>query len=357
MTQFSLPTLVATVDNGATLSDKFNNAIAALYSNHEGASPPPNPVDGMLWADNVNQSNAAAPSIALKFFENGSWYRLGEISLTSALFTTSGGVSKAGDSMLGPLTFPVGSAANPSIRFTGALATGFYSGGANSIRVSINGNERGKWDGSGLDVFDTITITGTGAGTTFRMNKASGGLSNRILGMAGGTRRWAVDIGDDAAEGGADSGSNFKIYPHGDGGGAKMPAFQISRLHQIWFWSGSWSTGVHLAAGSSGWSAMSDERQKDIAGPVTGGLTAINAIRPIRYRFKTEPATAPLRVGLSAQSVQTHIPEAVAVREDNVGTAQMDAGILMLTITDIIPHMIAAIQELAAEVEKLKARP
>jgi hypothetical protein len=354
MSQFAIPSLDATVDDGVSLTAKFNGAIKALYSNHEGAGQPPSPVDGMLWADNTKQTDATDPHIMLKMREGGAWYQLGKLNLTAGIFTTSGGVQRAGDQMQGQLKLVDGSAAAPGFAFQSSPSSGFFSGNANSIKVAINGVERGHWDGSGLDVFDTITITGTGQSATFRINKQGSGKTSHILGMSNGQRRWDLHVGDDQAESGGDTGSMFKVSPHNDAGGAKMPAFQISRLHQIWFWTGSWSTGMLMNPGASSWSAISDERMKNIVAPITNGVEAINAIKAIRYRFKDEPDTAPVRIGLSAQSVQTLIPEAVAEVDNQGPGVRTHEKTLVLAMTDIIPHLVAAIQELSAEVARLK---
>jgi Chaperone of endosialidase len=122
-------------------------------------------------------------------------------------------------------------------------------------------------------------------------------------------------------------------------------------------YSGTGGTGATLAGGATAWSATSDERLKNIDSEVTDGLAAVLAMRPIRYRYKTDEPTARMRIGLSAQSVQPNVPEAITevplIGSDGNLTAE---SYLNLAITDVIPHMIAAIKELKAQNDALVAR-
>jgi hypothetical protein len=121
-------------------------------------------------------------------------------------------------------------------------------------------------------------------------------------------------------------------------------------------YTGSGNTGVLLIGGSNAWAAISDERLKNIDSEVTNGLEAVLAMRPIRFRFKTDDADAPMRIGLTAQSVRLHVPEAVieAPRIGDDGQLTVEK-YLNLALQEVIPHLVAAVQELAAEVQALKS--
>jgi Chaperone of endosialidase len=120
-------------------------------------------------------------------------------------------------------------------------------------------------------------------------------------------------------------------------------------------YSGSGNTGMALLNGATAWSLTSDERLKNIDSEVTDGLAAVLAMRPIRYRYKFEDASAPLRVGLTAQSVQAYVPEAVdevlMLGDDGKATEEMR---LSLRITEVIPHMIDAIKTLNERLAQLE---
>jgi hypothetical protein len=105
------------------------------------------------------------------------------------------------------------------------------------------------------------------------------------------------------------------------------------------------STGVNLASGSTAWIAQSDIRLKDVIGTYTNAITDILKIEPIKYVFKNDMDTK--RVGVSAQSVQSVVPEAIAVGED---------GYLGVRYTELLPIVIAAIQELSTKLDAAEAR-
>jgi hypothetical protein len=80
----------------------------------------------------------------------------------------------------------------------------------------------------------------------------------------------------------------------------------------------------------------SDEQLKDIEGEYTGGLSVINAIKPILYTWKEESRLTSDKtiLGFSAQNVGSVIPEAVS--EDAEGYLQLsEFSILAATVNAI----------------------
>ncbi|MGD9724398.1 MAG: hypothetical protein AB7U76_24430 [Pirellulales bacterium] len=75
-------------------------------------------------------------------------------SVVSALGYTP--VNKAGDTMTGPLVFPVGSAGAPSFTFTGDTTTGFYRAGSGIIDVSFAGAARMRFRASGIQLGSAV---------------------------------------------------------------------------------------------------------------------------------------------------------------------------------------------------------
>ena len=71
------------------------------------------------------------------------------------------------------------------------------------------------------------------------------------------------------------------------------------------------SGGATLIAGSTAWSAVSDERLKDITGTYDNALQDISKIKPIKFTWKQHPENGP-QVGVIAQSVVDVVPEAVS---------------------------------------------
>jgi hypothetical protein len=109
--------------------------------------------------------------------------------------------------------------------------------------------------------------------------------------------------------------------------------------------------GVALNSGATSWSALSDERYKDIIEPITDGLTKVNSLRAVIGKYKTDEEDT-RRSFLIAQDVQAVLPEAVTAYVEEEGK-------LSLSYTDVIPLLVAAIKELKAivdtQAEQIKA--
>ena len=112
----------------------------------------------------------------------------------------------------------------------------------------------------------------------------------------------------------------------------------------------AYNNGVQLTAGATSWVSASDLRLKNITGTYTNALADLAQIEPIKFTWKSDESNKP-QVGVIAQSVQSVVPEAVdfilANKED-------DTEYLGVRYTELIPLMIASIQELKAEVDSLK---
>jgi len=114
------------------------------------------------------------------------------------------------------------------------------------------------------------------------------------------------------------------------------------------------SVGVQLTNGSSSWSSYSDVRLKNVTGQITNALSSISKIRPIKFTWKSDLDNKP-QVGLDAETVQSVIPEAVSSNKlpSNLND---DTEYLSVRYTEIIPHLVSAIQEQQAIIEQLKAK-
>jgi hypothetical protein len=108
------------------------------------------------------------------------------------------------------------------------------------------------------------------------------------------------------------------------------------------------STGVGMTAAATSWSSDSDERQKTTLTPFVNAVQKISTLRAGIGRYLTDEENMS-RSFLIAQDVQAVLPEAVDVGEDEQQT-------LMLRYTDLIPLLVAAIQEQQTTIEALEAR-
>ena len=104
---------------------------------------------------------------------------------------------------------------------------------------------------------------------------------------------------------------------------------------------GGLSYGVYLTSTGTSWTASSDERLKDISGTITNAVQSVSSLRPIRYTFKADESKTQ-RVGLIAQDVQKVLPEVVDENSD---------GYFGVRYAEVIPLLVAALQELSAKVD------
>jgi hypothetical protein len=108
------------------------------------------------------------------------------------------------------------------------------------------------------------------------------------------------------------------------------------------------SAGVYISYGGTSWTSSSDERIKDIIEPITDAANKVSKLRAVIGKFKADEEGT-RRSFLIAQDVQAVLPEAVNVQNDEIGT-------LGVAYTDVIPLLVAAIQELNEKVAALEAR-
>lgn len=111
------------------------------------------------------------------------------------------------------------------------------------------------------------------------------------------------------------------------------------------------SGGVYLSKGATGWAGISDERLKNITGTFSNPLNDIAQIEPIKFNWKADASSRP-QVGVTAQSVQSVLPEAVEPFKYDGD----DTEYLGVKYTELIPLMIASIQELKEIVETQAAK-
>jgi hypothetical protein len=141
----------------------------------------------------------------------------------------------------------------------------------------------------------------------------------------------------DATGSGAYSTINFK-----QGGVNKTNLFQEHGTTRFYIINSS--GGVYLASGGTSWTAVSDERKKDIIEPITNATNKVNQLRAVIGKYKTD-AEETRRSFLIAQDVQAVFPEAVDATNLDV---------LGLSYSEIIPLLVAAIKEQSQEIEQLK---
>jgi hypothetical protein len=192
---------------------------------------------------------------------------------------------------------------------TRGISNGFNDGGIEFYTGSgATGSERARIDSSGNLLVGTSSTLFASSHAFVNSGAAVLGLRNS-LSTAG--KYWQV---------GPDSNSSFKVYNQS-------------------------STGVFLSDGSTSWSSSSDERQKNIIEPISDATNKVASLRAVIGSYKNDE-TNKRRSFLIAQDVQQVLPEAVTEAPD---------GFLGVAYSDVIPLLVAAIQELKAEFDAYKA--
>jgi hypothetical protein len=114
---------------------------------------------------------------------------------------------------------------NPVARYTRV-----YRGGAWEAWVATDAIADARYVNTTGDTM-TGSLTINTSNPTLTLRKDGGGQVASVFGQSGlGSPRWQLQLGDGAAESGANAGSNFSIYQYTDGGVLfSQPALTISR--------------------------------------------------------------------------------------------------------------------------------
>ena len=261
-----------------------------------------------------------------------------------------------------------GSASTPAIQGTDTN-TGVTFPAADTVAVSTGGSERMRVDSSGNVGIGTSSpnnrLAVHGAGATIRINdtnttndlyitsNSDGGILNvtanaNLIFKTANAERARFDSSGNLLVGTTTTGGGAGCILHAARGGTTWnygPA-TVGSGNNFYVLNSS-STGVYLASGNTSWTANSDERLKTDLVPIENAAEKVSTLRAVTGRYKTDEE-GKSRAFLIAQDVQKVLPEAVNVQGDEQGT-------LGLQYTDVIPLLVAAIQELNAKVEGLQA--
>jgi hypothetical protein len=124
------------------------------------------------------------------------------------------------------------------------------------------------------------------------------------------------------------------------------------QLFVVWSNGNTQSNSIYYAYGGTAWVNSSDEALKDIIEPITNAVDKVSQLRSVIGKYKTEEEGA-RHPFLIAQDVQKVLPEAVYLNKSRV---EGEPDTLGVGYTDVIPLLVAAIQEQQAIINDLKAR-
>jgi hypothetical protein len=118
------------------------------------------------------------------------------------------------------------------------------------------------------------------------------------------------------------------------------------------FYNGSSVGSISTNGSNTSYNTSSDYRLKHDVQPLTSGLATIEALKPTTYKWNTDNSYGE---GFIAHELQAVIPQAVSGKKDAVNE---DGSINPQGVdySKVVVHLVAAIQELKAEIDLLKAK-
>ena len=203
---------------------------------------------------------------------------------------------------------------------------------------------------------------GTGAGyyvTTGSKNTILGGYSGNQGGLDIRTLSNYIVLSDGDGNPRVYVPNNDELHIGLSNGCLRMPSTggniyiaSVTSNSQFQISYNSITAGVSLGSGATSWGTFSDIRLKNVTGKYENALADILKIEPIKFTWKDDETNKPC-VGVSAQSVENVVPEAM---DKTTYKMDGDTEYLQVRYTELIPILIAGIQELKAELDALKAK-
>ena len=299
------------------------------------------------------------------------------------------------------VTVAAGAVGTPAITTTGDTNTGIFFPAADTIAFATAGTEAMRIDSSGnLTIKDKIQF-----GTDAQTNIQAGGTSDVDLVVAADTNlrfetgtneRARIDSSGNLLVGGTSTFASSKVViecPSGtqsvafgiasnvtrtsgtqygyslyrdnvdetnavtfveNGSSGNNAASYVVRTNAATGGGGvtNVSGGVALVQGATSWSSYSDLRLKHDVVPVTNAIESILKIDPIFFKWNDRPEDQQRSIGVSAQSVEKVFPELI----DRSGVYDLEGGAMQVRYTELIPVLLAAIQEQQALITTLTTR-
>ena len=247
-----------------------------------------------------------------------------------------------------------GSAQNRILSFTNTQSGGqtyqFLNGNGNQFTLYNSTINTAMWESRP-----------TGNGTTFALGQSAPSVRANDVSLfigSGGGQNIALNPGDYSL------GLNYYL---GSGPYNYTTSYYASKIS---FYAGQISTGTassgtagnaitftagpYVAVGGTSWTNSSDENLKEITGIVENALDKISQVRAARFTWKADKDSKP-QVGLIAQDLQKVLPEVVVVPTEKTDQ-EGNPTYLGVNYDQVIPLLLAGIQELNAKVDALEAQ-
>lgn len=138
------------------------------------------------------------------------------------------------------------------------------------------------------------------------------------------------------------------------GGGIGVNRTSSDGSAVVFYRAASLVGSISVTASATAYNTSSDYRVKEEVEPYAGGLSAIQALNPCTFVMKADPYRV-RQLGFIAHEVQAVLPLAVTGSKDAVDE-NGDIIIQQLDLSKIVPALVSAVKELAAEVAELRSQ-
>jgi hypothetical protein len=318
--------------------------------------------DGTIVDADVNASAAIAGSKVAPNFG-------------SQTITTTGVISPA-----------LGTAALPSVAFTGNLNTGIFSPGADQVAISTGGTARILVDSAGTVEFGSaglkftanvihktvntgaLTLFGgtSGDGANIELYGSTSGSANHVVidanvhlfrSQAGSERMRSDSSGNLLIRRTANT-DNAALCVDADAASGGVAISTITtlttqRFHQLFRNGNGQVGGISTTGSATTYSTSSDYRLKENIAPLDGAIDRLNQFSVHRFNFIANPDT--VVDGFIAHEAAAVVPECVTGvkdEEDENGDPIYQG----IDQSKIVPLLTAALQEAIAKIEVLEQR-
>jgi hypothetical protein len=228
---------------------------------------------------------------------------------------------------------------------------GNYSGnqGGLDIRTASNyivlsdgdGNPRAYWDGASATFNGPLALNAASSTSlSLRNSNVNGGSSSGITGIYLGDNGSGVNLIERSKT--SINTTQLRLYTeHG---------YNVQVL-----WAYGYNTAAYQGNNSTAWSTTSDQRVKTNIRQISGALEKICALNAVHFEYKN--ALGKTKTSFLAQEFEQVLPGHVheTPAPDDLKEYVGEDGMMKALDPDLIPYLVAAIQELKAEFDAYKA--
>ncbi len=299
--------------SGSAFRADLNTQLAAVFTNHSGATAPATTFAYQFWADTTSNK------LKIRNSTNTAWIDLRGLDGALELGTASS------------ITIGNGTAIAPSLGFTSDTDTGWYRYSANTIGLATEGTYRlFIGDNNGL-------VTSGNGGPSLMWKTTTNPVTNNVTGIQF-TDSGRINIGNFA--------ECIALNRHGTG---DTNQGNIVGFH----YNGSATGTISVTTNSTAYNTGSDYRLKENVVALTGAKTRLNQLAVRRFNFIGAPEKTV--DGFLAHEAATVVPESVTGTKDEVDS-NGDPIYQGIDQGKLVPLLTAALQEAFAEIAALTTR-